>query len=238
MQRPLQMSDGVVVGADDLQEWLLPWWWDHFSQQNRYPVTFVDFGMSEEKRRWCLERGGLLSLNMSDLFVRDRDEVASALSEAWEQHYGEDFWGARKAWFRKPFACLRTPYERTIWLDLDCQVMGSLTKLFDACSHPSGVALCLDKNAPVYNSGVIVFRRDAPILQEWADQALEKSGLFRGDQDLLTAIIDKRAIYELPAIYNWPFNYGANPDAVITHWIGAAGKEILNRQLMLKQFER
>ena len=228
---------GIIVGCDQSQEWLLPWWWDHFSKQNRYPVTFIDFGMSAEKKRWCHKRGELISLNMSDVFVRDRDEVAIALSEAWEQHYGKDFWGARKAWFRKPFACLHTPYERSIWLDLDCQVIGSLAKLFDACDHPSGLALCLDKNAPGYNSGVIVFRKNAPMLQEWAKQSLEKNSLFRGDQDLLTDLIGKRAIGELPITYNWPFNYGANPDALIIHWIGATGKEILSRQLMLKQFE-
>ena len=49
----LKEGDGVIVGSDYSQEWLLPWWWENYTKHNRYPVTFVDFGLSQEPIELC-----------------------------------------------------------------------------------------------------------------------------------------------------------------------------------------
>lgn len=239
----LKEGDGVVVGADQFQEWLLPWWWDNFIKHNSCPVTFVDFGLSLEKKNWCQERGELIALPFLDVLVKDKDEVEAERAEKWEDRYGEYFWDYRKAWFKKPLACLQSPYRRTLWLDLDCEILGPLTDLFNACGHPTGVALVKDAVSdespfPIYNSGVIAFQRNAPILTAWAEQSLERNGEFRGDQDLLSQIIFESglAVCQLPAIYNWNVAYGLNPSTVICHWIGDRGKHALRDQLILKAF--
>ncbi len=239
----LKGGDGIVIGSDRSQEWLLPWWWENFKKHNRSPVTFVDFGLSEEMKTWCRDRGELAALPFLDVFIQDREEIPAAVAEDWEARYGDHFWQSRKAWFKKPLACLQSPYQRTLWLDLDCEILGPLDDLFNACDHVSGIALVKDRASDaspisLYNSGVIAFQRDLPLLSAWADQSFERNGAFRGDQDLLSQLIFEHnlSICELPAIYNWNIGYGLNPQAVICHWIGDAAKNVLRNQSILKQF--
>lgn len=229
------MTEGIIVGSDRMQEWLLPWWWENYHKHNHYPVAFFDFGLSEAMKQWCQARGSLLKLPLADIFIKDREEVHPSIASKWESQYGETFWNSRKTWFKKPFACLRSPFEKTVWLDLDCEVLGPLDFLFQSCNHPSGIALARDRIASTYNSGVVAFRRGAAIIQEWATQSLNKTDAFRGDQDLLSQIIADRklSICELPPIYNWNVGYGINPDTVICHWLGDAGKQALRNQLIL-----
>ncbi|HSX11278.1 MAG TPA: hypothetical protein VLF94_06170 [Chlamydiales bacterium] len=225
------MAEGIIVGSDQSQEWLLPWWWENYQRHNRHPVAFFDFGLSEAGKRWCRERGQWIKL--APLFVKERDEVAPSLAHEWESRYGDQFWNSREAWFKKPHACLCSPFENTVWLDLDCEVLGPLDPLFQACDHPSGIALARDQTLPTYNSGVIAFRSQNAIIGEWARQSLEQNGVFRGDQDLLSHIVAGKAIGQLLPIYNWNVGYGLNPEAVICHWLGERAKTALRNQLIL-----
>jgi hypothetical protein len=231
------MRDGVIVGANERQEWLLPWWWRNFSKYNRLPVCFIDFGLSPAMRDWCQERGQLHKLALRDLFIQDRDEVSSDRVSTWEAKYPDTFWDSRKGWFKKPAACLASPFERTIWLDNDCEVAAPLHDLFQACEHPAKIALAKDQNVSTYNSGVIVFQKQHPLLVEWAEQALTQNGSFRGDQDLLTAIIQEQQwpICELPSIYNWSMGYGRNKDVVIYHWWGEAAKTLIGFEMTIEK---
>ncbi len=222
------LREGIVVGSDDRQEWLLPWWWENYRRHNSFPVAFVDFGLSERMKEWCRGRGELVSLRVADVFVKDRDEVEGSRVEEWEKAYGEGFWYSRKAWFKKPLACLRSPFQKSIWMDTDCEVLGKLDPLFEL----SGMAIAKDQVNEGYNSGVVVFQRDDPIIQEWVDLSFEKNGEFRGDQELLSVILQGKSICELPPIYNWSVGYGENPEAVICHWLGDMGKMALRNQIL------
>jgi hypothetical protein len=236
----LKDEDGILIGSDQTQEWLLAWWWENYRRHNYYPVAFVDFGLSEEKKKWCKARGELVSLRVADIFVKEREEIDSHLVASWEDYYGEQFWVSRRAWFKKPLACLQSPFKRTLWVDLDCEIVGSLGPLFETCQHPSGIALAKDQIAPTYNSGVIAFRRNLDLLKEWADQSFQKTDTFRGDQDLLSALIlqKKMLINELPPIYNWSVGFGKNKQAVIYHWLGDRAKAFLRQALNLKHANR
>ena len=75
-----KQMDGIVVGADLTQEWLLPWWWSHYSRFNSLPVAFIDFGMSDEMKKWCQERGELIPLPVADIFVAKRKRIESLVS--------------------------------------------------------------------------------------------------------------------------------------------------------------
>ncbi len=44
--------EGVIVASDLSQEWLLPWWWDHYKNFNNFPVTFVDLELSNKMKTW------------------------------------------------------------------------------------------------------------------------------------------------------------------------------------------
>ncbi|MGH2611531.1 MAG: hypothetical protein ACRDFB_00610 [Rhabdochlamydiaceae bacterium] len=231
-------KEGVIVGTDQTQEWILPWWWYHYKKSNHYPVTFIDFGMSDEIKTWCKLRGTLLRLPVADIFVTEKQEIDSSATYLWENTYGKEFWIERNGWFKKPLACLLATYYTTIWIDLDCEVRGSLQKLFTYADHPSGIAMAKDIYDPLggkkgYNSGVIVFKRGISLIETWADQAFELNHLYAGDQDILTKIIfdEQLTISELPLIYNWSRCSGENAHAVIHHWHGRHGKTVIANQL-------
>ena len=101
-------GDGVLLGSDSAQEWLLPWWWEHYSQFNHHPVTWVDLGMTEKMQNWCRERGSLIRLRVADIFVTPQEEIAEKDAAYWENVCGFAFWNCRNAWFKKPLAFLQT----------------------------------------------------------------------------------------------------------------------------------
>lgn len=231
-------GDGIIVGADMTQEWLLPWWWKNYKRFNAYPVTFVDLGMSLEMKTWCKEHGQYLPLFIADIFVADKEQVETERINEWEQGHGKIFWPSRNAWFKKPSACLQTPYKRSIWIDLDCEIRGSVNELFELADHPSGIAMArevheIDSTQVLYNSGVIAFKHGIPLFEKWAEYAFDRNHLFSGDQNALSQRINEEnlTIGEVPLIYNWSRCSPDNPDAVILHWHGVHGKSVIRHQI-------
>jgi hypothetical protein len=233
------------VGADLTQEWLLPWWWENYKRFNAHPVTFVDLGMSLEMKAWCKERGEYIQLLVADVFVAEKEQIEPQRIDEWEQGHGKTFWPSRNAWFKKPLACLQTPYNRSIWIDLDCEIRGTVSSLFELADHPSGVAMArevheIDSQGPLYNSGVIAFRHGISLFERWADDALDLNHLFSGDQNALSLRIfeEKATIGEIPPIYNWSRYHPDNPDTIILHWHGVHGKSVICHQIWEKRCDR
>jgi len=229
------MTQGILVASDHNTEWLLPWWWDHFCKYNKTPVAFVDFGMSKEMMQWCRARGMYISLDAPKGFVQDKDGIHPKIAKKWEKIYRGEVWKARQAWFKKPLACLKTPFDLTLWLDLDCEVCGSLKPLFD--EWEDGVELGIVQEdeefirGVVYNSGVMLFKKSAPFLKTWADLCLTENGNHLGDQNILTHLIlsEGLSIKSLSPTYNWMMYKGANPFVTIVHWVGGWGKEYIQK---------
>ena len=234
----MKSDRGILVGADARQEWLLSWWWENYRRHNAYPVSFADFGLSEEMRSWCKERGELIDLRAASEFVKGQNEVDPLLAKEWESLYPPTFWKLREAWFKKPLACREFPYNWTLWIDLDCEIIGSLEGIWSY--REFGVALAKDPFAKtaehtIYNSGVILFQKNHPLILEWAKGSPEGNGLFRGDQDLLSHLIAKGgyALSELPPIYNWCVGRenkeGGKP--FVFHFSGDLAKSYLKMKL-------
>lgn len=233
---PLE-EEGVIVGSTASQEWLIPWWWMNFRLFNSYPVTFINFGdMSDKAVAWCKKRGQVLTLDIQDHFISKREEVDLDLVKRWEK-MNSHVWEVRPAWFKKPFALLEAPYKKNLWLDLDCQVRGSLDPLFRDYLSQAEVAISeevemdqllnqtrglLLPNELMYNGGVIAFYHGSKLMEEWVKQSIDQNRFFIGDQQLLSRIIFTQdfSIANLPPIYNWPIAYGVNLEAVIMHWWG------------------
>lgn len=240
----LREEDGVIVGADISQEWLLPWWWKNYRKHNSHPVAFVDFGMSFEKKDWCRERGEFISLRIFDDFVAEKNDIAPENVHLWETDIGTFFWGCRSAWFKKPLAFLQTPFRRSLWLDLDCEIRNSIQKLFEYADSKSGIGLVhdfdnilSDLSYPMYNSGVVPYRRNLPLIIEWARNCLEKNADFSGDQEVLSHMIamKKIAIAEMPRIYNWSRLQEETGEEIIVHWHGNHGKRVIQSQINLEE---
>jgi hypothetical protein len=241
----LREEDGIIVGSDQTLEWLLPWWWDNYRRHNAFPVTFVNFGLSLEMKKWCQERGELIGLSIFDLEITEKEEIEPSIACEWELNFGKNFWQNRGAWFKKPLACLQSPYRRALWIDLDCEIRSSLKEIFSHADHPSGIGLVKDYEQPssspypLYNSGVIAFRRGLPLIQEWGSQVFVRSQLFPGDQDLLSQMIHEKSmrISEMDPRYNWSRRCEDNSDAVICHWHGDFGKCVIRHQIQCKELD-
>ena len=233
------MDQGVIVGCDLHQQWMLPWWWRHYSTHNSYPVVFMDFGMSEEARSWCKKRGECLSL--SNFYPVSSEKIISPSTKAlWERRYGKGFWIRRQAWFKKPFSLLQCPFSVGIWIDIDCQVNCDLEALFQCIHLGAEIGICKDRNEIIdfilpgeihYSSGVIAFRKDSPILQQWVDLSIQEEQNLPGDEETLSrAIFTFRPnLVELPPTYNWCWSHSPNENVIIRHFSGGQGKiELLN----------
>lgn len=229
-------SKGVLVGCDESQEWLLSWWWKNYTKENKFPIAFADFGMSEKGKKWCEKRGVVQSLHLENLAVASKNEIDPALVNEWEKTLSP-FWNSRQAWFKKPFALLNTPFEKTIWMDLDCEVLGSLEPIYSYIDPKSKMGLMKVRDpetvreAILYNSGVIVFEKSSPLLKKWAKSALFQNHQFLGDQDALSQVIFEEGlpVGELPEIYNWRMCGGFRFDAVVLHWAAVWGKEYIRK---------
>ncbi len=222
--------DGVIIASDQTLEWILPWWLENYRKHNSHPVAFIDLGLSFEKKDWCKKHGEFIPLRVVDFAEETDPETA----KQWEEEFGRHFWGSRDAWFKKPLACLKSPFERTVWIDIDCEVRAPITPLFQYADSPSGFAMAKEQVDPskafqIYNSGIIVFRQNHPLLKEWADLCLTRSGQFRGDQEAFSHMIAERkiGIDEVPPLYNWSRCREDRDDVAIQHWHGHHGKYVI-----------
>lgn len=194
---------GVVVGCNANFEWMLEWWWHHYSKHNDYPVVFADAGLSKKYRDWCLERGCILDLNHPPLKGDKDDDKVFGIEHGW-----------------KVFAVLYTPFEKIAWIDVDCEVVADIGDIFDHCSKlsithdpfffgtPLGVKVRAEKLiAPgerFYNSGVIATAQGGDLLMKWAELTIRgPQGWRQSDQHLLQLLI-----HENPSLFKTlPFKF-------------------------------
>lgn len=236
------MDQGIVVGCNQMLEWILPWWWEHYSTHNDYPIAFFDFGMSEKGKAWCAKRGQLKTLDSVNLHFYCEPEISLEKKIKWESQYGEGVWHVRAAWLKKPIAMAQSPFSTGLWLDLDCRVDGNLKPLFDLLQENHGFAISKyeikDSNryyfdSRSYNSGVIVFNQKTPILKLWVQSILESPNELPGDEDYLSQVIElhRPKIVLMPPIYNWSREKEKNPQALIVHFHGGEGKITLLKEI-------
>ena len=229
------MLEGILIGADQQAEHLLPWWWSYYSRYNQRPVALVDFGMSQQGKDWCQNRAQVITMPEIQ-FVKAPEEIDPHLAKTWKKRYGGPLWQSRQAWFKKPLACLLTPFDRTLWLDLDCEVCGSLDPLFMEWDDSIDLSIVredlrLAKQAILFNSGVMLFRKGSPFLQAWHELCQKQNNVMMGDQDVLTSLLLEGAVAfkELSPLYNWPMCGGVTPGILIAHWVSGWGKEYIQR---------
>ncbi len=236
------MKRGVLVASDSHQEWLLPWWWQRYESCNQLPVVFVDLGMTSKARDWCQKRGQVLTVT--------KEFSSDVIRKEWKDKYGSSYGRARAAWFKKPFACLLSPFEETVWIDLDCEVLSSIEPIFTYLEEKDVAVVRTDNDIPegfapkiegierplIFNGGVIAFRKESEIIQEWARITQEESYLYWGDDYILSIVIHQlqEKMQLLSPIYNWRLEEGVPFYAKIIHWSGEWGKSYIAKRGGLK----
>jgi len=194
--------------------------------------------MTVDALNWCHERGEVIKLPVSPKEVAHKESFSPDFVKVWEKNYTDAVWNLRHVWFKKPLACLQSPFQRSIWLDLDCEVLGPLDDLFDLCSNESQIGIMREfakSHHPrfhpdaLYNSGVIVFDHGVPLIEKWACGAIELTDQFCGDDVLISHLNNSMRIpvEEIPEIYNWRISQGINLNAVIWHWHRDGGKTFI-----------
>lgn len=218
------MEWGSVVAADERAEWLLAWWWQCYSRHHKQTVAFVDFGMSQKAKKWCRKRGILIPLTES-IFVQPKEQIVLKNQKKWEAIYGPKVWEARPSWFKKPLAMMASPFQKSVWLDLDCEVCQPIDAIFDGIGPGFLGAVKVEKRGH-YNSGVIAYDKTSPLLKTWAAACLKKHHTCIGDETLLSQLIrkDHYPFKELSPHYNWMMGWGYHPDLKIAHWAASWGK--------------
>lgn len=245
------LAEGVIVGCSKAFDWLLPWWFVNYRLHNTYPITFFNFGdMSPKAIEWCKQRGNVILFDQDISFIAGKEDVDLFLATLWEG-IRPDIWTLRKAWFKKPLVFGQSPYQKTVWIDLDCKIVGSIQPLFTEHLKRFDVAIApeleidhginrqrkiLLPGEVMYNTGVVAFKKGAPLMQQWEERARTENQLHLGDQQLLSRMIfeENAAIEKLPSIYNWPASRGLNPEAVIVHYWGGYQSILKNHIAFLK----
>ncbi len=210
---------GVLLFGDDHLEWMIPWWFHHFDRSNSdLRVAVADFGLSRRALGWLERRGVQIVPRRMDLPC-----LAST-------------------WFYKPFAVSNSPFDYTVFSDLDCEIRGNLSPIFSWSQHglvlgndlfPLGNSRKLFRERFYYNSGLIGVKRDNPILDRWCDETEKIHDVFRSDQEILNLVIyeSEAKIVELPKHFHQLRLDGDHENAVVMHWTGPPGKAYIRKNI-------
>ncbi|MCB1080645.1 MAG: hypothetical protein KDK69_02380 [Chlamydiia bacterium] len=234
---------GVLTGCEESQEWMLKWWFENYSKHNTLPVTFADFGMSASARSWCEKRGNVISI--------PPQELQNAKNAPWADKVPGYIWNHRTIWFCKPLAFLKTPYETTIWTDIDCEIIKNITPMFSLAEVPDGFAIRYDKQeyekyykehsilkheARCYQAGVIVFKRYSKVINNWAKYCFTQNNQEYSEQSALSHLLSEKPldITHFSDNYHWFQSDTKNPSAYIIHHSGAFSKRRLLSSINLK----
>lgn len=108
-------SQGIITAADsgffrDLQFLV-----HSHLQKDQYPLAVIDLGLDQNQRDWCLDQPGVGVLAMPHIYK----PVERIRSRHWWQ-----------TWL-KPFYIYHVPFDRVVWMDADCVILGDLSEAFE-----------------------------------------------------------------------------------------------------------
>ena len=238
-------GDGVLTGCDESYEWMLKWFWKHYSKTNTLPITFLDFGISKSARIWCEKRMHVIPCRVSGTL--EKDTLSFPLPNQWPKERRELRLRQRKFWFTKICSLLKTPYSRSLWIDIDCKFLEKINDIFDLSDNPHGIALSIDPtallawkeygllkpNAKGYLAGFILFKRNSSLIEKWVLGCQRKYSLEYSEQSLINSIIEEEGL-DIPLVpkkYHW-LNLDVIPEGVkIVHYHCISNKGLLINEI-------
>ena len=239
------MSKGVLIGCDSEMEIYLGWWWSHYKKWNGLPVAIADFGLSEQGKENARGIGQVIEIDvdLSDAVISSSEH--KALQSTINQ--------VRKCigiWQKKPFALSQSPFDQTVWIDLDCEIKADIGPVFEYCHDGFGVIAdephyekwCNEMgilNGAGYDTSVVAYTKESQVLKSWVETTHEWKEEFWGDDRILSHVIEKGG-YKVDTIpEEWSSNYARrNSSAKIVHYPTANGKAEIIKQLIHGQLTR
>ena len=214
------MNKTIITGTDKSFQHYLYWWTSNVKKY--FPgvhITICDFGMDEKYAKWSKEN--------SNEYIKYKNKYDIS-------------------WFYKPQTLLDSTYKYKCWIDIDCEVVGDISNIFEYVK-PNKLSTTPDNYHSwgcKFQTGVFATEGKPKILVEWAKACKKPKN--RGDQEILWDIVkDKQHLISLiPENYNWlriALAKGIDhPDKKIIHWTGERGKmhieNNLKKPLEIKQF--
>jgi hypothetical protein len=234
-----EQDEGVLAASDDKQEWMIPWFVGNCRRHSRLPIAVANLGLTQGAVDWC-EKNGVKVITLADKFSKAKDTFG---------------------WFKKPLACIATPFKKTIFMDTDVEVRKPFDAISSSVFSERQVAMRHDvytvnskytdalptTDPKIWNSGVIVYHHGNEIIRQWAIKMMQLMSSkpweyvdgFGGDQDLLSMLIimhAKESLVELP-VSQVRLRVEGDGDSILYHWTGPTGKEHIKNSLLhrLKQ---
>ncbi|MCB1117326.1 MAG: hypothetical protein KDK50_01960 [Chlamydiia bacterium] len=219
------MSEGILIGTNADYERYLPWWHHHYKKHNDLPVAILDFGMSP----WGLAKAKAIG-KVIDAKALPKTSVHCDIV------YAKDI---ATACLQRLENLKKSPFDTTLWLDLDCLVRCDVQPLFEYIHHPSGFAAApitdqafewqkkLQLNTQklgTLNGGVFLFKKSSFVLDIWVDATRAAAENFHYDDLILSLALREKKIE-----INWlPQEYNTDAsNAKIRHLFGRYNKCLL-----------
>lgn len=206
----MAVSRGVIVGCCSKMEYLLPYFYINFRLNSNLPLVFFDFGMTSMGKAYCQKRGLLFTIDDS-LYAPKSDTQLELI---------------KTMWFKKPLAFKHTPFDETLWLDLDCKIYKPFDDIFETLGN-KWISILAENPLELspyhgFNSGVCVFKKNAPFISMWIKLSLEEGDKFPGDQDALSCILKNHLdqVSCLPQKFNYLYlkpGFDKKENVVILH---------------------
>lgn len=232
------MKHGVLTGCNEDQEWMLKWWWKNYTKHNAFPVTFCDFGMSPGAKKWCQTKGNILTFDPQSIQLKNASEAQ------WKNQVSLSTWNRRAIWFAKAFILEQTPYEKTVWTDIDCEILGQIDPLFELAESQDGFAIAydnkentqeakrlktIDQDVLVLQAGVFSFKINSPVIPAWIKYCLQNLESEISDQSAISHLHAKNSfnLTILSNKYNWLEPEYPTTYPIIKHHTGASQKRKL-----------
>ncbi len=226
------MTHGVLIGADMKRISLLGFWVDRFRQHNPdTPIAFADFGVN--------------------VFWKARLEALEI--EVLEVPWLRD----RKITYSKPIAMQCSPFDATLWMDLDIETRKPINHLFEDAANGfyatltpfHGRAAKITAPRVPIAAGFVGHPKGCTVISRWVDytHALNTEGRlntdnYSGDLMVLNELFAKHIgwddLHEWPREYHWVRQWGPPPDSLqnevlMYHWSGDRGHETINNSRRL-----
>ena len=165
----------VVVGADCSTEGLLRKWFRDYRRQNSYPLTIIDYGMSEEAREWCALRAR-----------------TSPLPRRFPRLPSPGFY--------RPASFLLANAEQIISVDPSHRVTRDLSHVFEEIGdHPLAASTStipaghrkIFEAGQYFDISILGATKDDPLILEWGKLALDRHNEFEDEQEAFNYALHK-----------------------------------------------
>lgn len=193
------MNCGILTQSDDV-------YFDHLrllvyslSKTNRdVPIVCADSGLSVANRRWCLENG-----------VQLKSFSPNRLTSVMKY---------KSTWLSKPRLFLTSPFERTIYIDADCCVVGSLSDVFadldDLLFTPESFGVSAISETPYFllrnirperyiNSGIFGYNASSSLARRFLDSLVLSADAASKSPEILSTLwcMDQDLMQELVGLH-------------------------------------